>query len=71
MTLESATSGASGEFYYLLVDTSDQVGAIRSVILYRASISDGSILSQITLNEPKGKLYEDDLIIATKFKPVG
>jgi hypothetical protein len=60
MTLESATSGKSGEFYYLLVDLAEPAGDIRRVFLYLANIEDGATISEIILNQPKGKIYEDD-----------
>jgi hypothetical protein len=64
-------------FYYILVEEGDPsnnyaaAGAIRDVVLYRASTSDGSTVNQITLNESKGKLYEDDNTYGAKYKPVG
>jgi hypothetical protein len=45
LTLESAASGKADEFYYLLVDKAATVGAIRRVFLYRATTTDGNILS--------------------------
>ena len=67
-----ATEGAEGTFYYLVVETADPAaGAIRDVVLYMASMKDGSTMASIVLNESKGKLYEDDNTYGAIYKPLG
>ena len=75
--LSGATAGAEGTFYYLLVEEGDPsknyeaAGEIRDAVLYMGSLTDGSTINSIVINERNGKLYEDDDSYGANYKPVG
>jgi hypothetical protein len=71
--LVAATKGLDGEFYYLEVNNEGKSSTNVRLwpVLFRASTTDGSIISKIEISDLKGKLFEDDNSYGATYTPVG